>query len=114
MMLPTSTARRYQVPTALGASGQRIPAAIVVAVIVVAAEGAAAAFRAEVAPAVAAAAHLFLAVLLGGDPEVELLCILVQRSQRLVGCYRVPFEGRLSALWDRVDGGGGDGRRRRR
>jgi hypothetical protein len=52
--------------------------------------------------------------LLGGDPEVELLCIPVQRSQRLVGYYRVPFGGRLSALWDRIDGGGGDGRRRRR
>ena len=37
-------------------------------------------------------------VLLGGDPEVELLCILVQRSQRLVGCCWVPFGGRLSAL----------------
>ena len=37
-------------------------------------------------------------VLLGGDPEVELLCIPVQRSQRLVGCCWVPFGGRLSAL----------------
>ena len=32
-------------------------------------------------------------VLLGGDPEVELLCIPVQRSQCLVGCYWVPFGG---------------------
>ena len=37
-------------------------------------------------------------VLLGGDPEVELLCIPVQRSQRLIGCCWVPFGGRLSAL----------------
>ena len=37
-------------------------------------------------------------VLLGGDPEVELLCIPVQRSQRLVGCCWVPFGSRLSAL----------------
>src|SRR6185295_17247516 len=52
-------------------------------------------------------------VLLGGDLEVELLCIPVQRSQRLVRCNRVPFGSRLSALWDRVDGGGREGRRRR-
>ena len=72
-MLPTTTAHRYLVPTALGASGRRIPAAVVIAVVVVvviiAAEGAAAAFRPEVAPAVAAAAVLFLAVLLGGPKE---------------------------------------------
>jgi len=37
-------------------------------------------------------------VLLRGDPEVELLCIPVQRSQCLVGCCWVPFGGRLSAL----------------
>ena len=37
-------------------------------------------------------------VLLGGDPEVELLCIPVQRSQRLVGCCWVPFGGRLSEI----------------
>jgi len=37
-------------------------------------------------------------VLLGGNPEVELLCIPVQRSQCLVGCCWVPFGGRLSAL----------------
>ena len=37
-------------------------------------------------------------VLIGGDPEVELLCILVQRSQRLVVCCWVPFGGRLSTL----------------
>src|SRR6185436_19064850 len=33
-------------------------------------------------------------VLLGGDPEVELLCVPVQRSQRLVGCCWVPLGGR--------------------
>jgi len=37
-------------------------------------------------------------VLLGGDPEVELLCIPVQRSQRLVGCCWDPLGSRLSAL----------------
>jgi hypothetical protein len=37
-------------------------------------------------------------VLLRDDPKVELLCIPVQRSQRLVGCCWVPFGGRLSAL----------------
>ena len=37
-------------------------------------------------------------VLLGGDPEVELLCIPVQRSQRLIGCCWVPFGCQLSAL----------------
>ena len=37
-------------------------------------------------------------VLLGDSPEVELLCILVQRSQCLVGCCWVPFGSRLSAL----------------
>ena len=45
-------------------------------------------------------------VLLGGGSEVELLCVPVQRSQRLMGCCWVPLGGRLSALWDRVDGGG--------
>ena len=53
-------------------------------------------------------------IFLRDDPEIELLCIPMQRSQRFVRCYRVPFGGRLSALWDRVDGGGGEGRRRRR
>ena len=64
----TSTAHRYLVPTELGDSGRRVPAAVVVAVVVVAAEGAAAALGPEVAPAIAAIAVLFLAVLLGG-PE---------------------------------------------
>ena len=54
-MLPTTTARRYLVPTALGASGRCIPA---VAVIVVAGavEGAAAALGPEVAAPTATAA----------------------------------------------------------
>jgi len=52
-------------------------------------------------------------VLLGGNPEVELLCILVQRSQCLVGCCWVPFGSRLSTLRDGINGGGGKGRRRR-
>ena len=71
-MLPTTTAHRYLVPTAFGASGRRIPTAVIVAVIIVvviAAEGTAAAFRPGVAPAAAAAAVLFLAVLLGGPEE---------------------------------------------
>ena len=37
-------------------------------------------------------------VFLGGDPEVKLLCIPMQRSQHLVGCCWVPLGGRLSAL----------------
>src|SRR6185503_2246281 len=53
-------------------------------------------------------------VLLGGDPEVELLCVPVQRSQRLVGCCWVPLGGRLSAFWYRIDRGGREGGRRRR
>src|SRR6185312_4422241 len=48
-------------------------------------------------------------ILLGDDPEVELLCIPMQRSQSFVRCRWVPFGGRLSALWDRVDGGDGEG-----
>ena len=71
-MLPTTTAHRYLVPTALGASDRRIPTAVVVAavvVVVVTVEGTAATFRPEVALAVIAAAVLFLAVLLGGPEE---------------------------------------------
>ena len=72
-MLPTATVHRYLVPTMLGASGQYIPAAVVVAavVVVVAAEGAATAFRPGVAPVIATATVLFLAVLLGGPEEPE-------------------------------------------
>ena len=43
---------------------------------------------------------------------VELLCIPMQRSQRLVRCCWVPLGSRLSALWDRVNGGSGEGGRR--
>ena len=168
-MLPTTTTRKYLVPTVLGASSLRIPAAIVVAaviVIIIVAEGAAAAFRPEIAPAVVAAALLFLAVLLGGPeepkglsahrlvvvgggvdllfrggvdsvrrgvflvavlrllleqepevfslglglvflgdgPEVELLCIPVQRSQRFIRCSWVPLRCRLRTLQDGVAG----------
>src|SRR6185436_2644578 len=45
---------------------------------------------------------------------VELLCIPMQRSQRLIHCCRVPLRSRLSALRDGVDGRSGEGRRRRR
>ena len=65
----TSTARRYLVPTTLGAPGQRVSAAAAVAVVVV--EGAAAALRLGVAAPDAAATVLFLAVLLGGPEESE-------------------------------------------
>ena len=63
-ILPISTAHRYLVPTALGTPGRRISAVVtvVVVVVIVATEGTAAAFRPEVAPAVIAAALLFLAI----------------------------------------------------
>jgi hypothetical protein len=43
-------------------------------------------------------------VLLGDDPEVELLCILVQNSQRFVCCGWVPLWRRFSTLRNGVDG----------
>ena len=46
------------------------------------------------------------------DPEVELLCIPMQRSERLVRCRRVVFRRRLSALGDGVEGGDGGTRGR--
>ena len=46
-------------------------------------------------------------VFLGSNPEVELLCIPMQRSQRLVGCCWVPFGSRLSTFGGGVDGRGG-------
>ena len=49
-------------------------------------------------------------VLLGDDPEVELLCIPVQRSQRFIRCYRVPLRRRLPTLRDGVDGRSGEGK----
>ena len=48
-------------------------------------------------------------VFLGDDPEIELLCIPMQRSQCLVGCCWVPFGSRLSTFGDGVDGRGGKG-----
>ena len=72
MMLTTSTARRYLVPTAFGAPGWHISVVVAIVVVnVIAAEGAAAAFRPEVAAPTAAAAALFLAVLRGGPEEPE-------------------------------------------
>src|SRR6185436_11036778 len=56
---------------------------------------------------------VFFLVLLGGDPEVELLCILVQRSQRFVRCGWVPLWRRLPTLRDGVDGRSRKGGRRR-
>src|SRR6185312_14717350 len=52
-------------------------------------------------------------VLLGGDPEVELLCIPVQRSQRFVRCGWVPLWRRLPTLRDGVDERSRKGGRRR-
>ena len=97
-MLSTSTARRYLVPTALGASGRRIPTTVVVAVVVVvvAAEGAAAAFRPEVAPAVVAAAVFFLAVLLGGPEEPEGLS--AHRLAVVVGGVDLLFRGGIGSV----------------
>ena len=37
-------------------------------------------------------------VFLGNDPEIELLCVPMQRSQRLVGRCWVPLRGRLSGI----------------
>ena len=61
----------YLVPTALGASGRRIPAVAVVVVVAGAVEGAAAAVGLGVIALAAATAALFLAVLLGGPEEPE-------------------------------------------
>ena len=119
-MLPT--ARRYLLPTVLGAPGRRISAVVTVVVVVVAAEGAAAAFGPEEPEglsaqrlvvvgggadllfrggigsipgelAIAGTLRLLLEqepevfslglglILLGDDPEIELLHIPMQRSQ---------------------------------
>ena len=48
-------------------------------------------------------------VFLGSNPEVELLCFLMQKSQRLVGYCWVPFGSRLSTFGGGVDGRGGKG-----
>ena len=41
-----------------------------------------------------------------GDPEVELLCIPMQRSERLVRRRRVVLRRRFPTLWNGVEGGG--------
>ena len=66
-VLPTSTARRYLVATALGASRRCVSAISVVAVVVVV--GAAAATGFGVAAPTAAAAAFFFTVLFGGPEE---------------------------------------------
>ena len=48
-------------------------------------------------------------VLLRDSPEVELLCIPMQRRQRLLGCCWVPFGSRLSTFGDGVNRRGGKG-----
>ena len=45
-------------------------------------------------------------VVFGGDPEVELLCIPMQRSERLVRRYRIVLRCQLSALGDGIERGG--------
>ena len=51
-------------------------------------------------------------VLLGDSPEVELLCIPVQRSQRFVRCGWVPLRRRLPTLRNGVDGRSRERRKR--
>ena len=46
-------------------------------------------------------------IVFGGDPEVELLCIPVQRSERLVRRRRVVLRRRFPTLRNGVEGGGG-------
>ena len=97
-MLPSTTARRYLVPTALGASGWHISTAVVV--VIIAAEGAATAFRPEVTAPTAAAAALFLAVLLGGPEEPEGLS-----AHRLIiagGGVDLLFRGGIDSVRRRV------------
>ena len=160
-MLPTATARRYLVPTALWAS-RRCISAVAVVVVVAGAVG-----LGVITPAAATAA-LFLAVLLGGPeepeglsahrlvvagggadllfrggigsipgeavvtgtlrllleqepevfsfglglivfrdgPEIELLCIPMQRSKRLVCRRQIVFRRRFPTLRNGVEGGG--------
>ena len=102
-MLPTATVHRYLVPTMLGASGRRIFVAIVIAVVVVvvvAAEGTATAFRPGVAPVIATATVLFLAVLLGGPEELKGLS-----AHRLIvvgGAVDLLFRGGVDSVRRRV------------
>ena len=42
-------------------------------------------------------------VLLGDGPEVKLLCIPMQRSERLVRCYRIVLQCRLSGMESREE-----------
>ena len=157
-MLPTFTAYRYLVPTAFGASGRRIPAAIVIAVVVVIVAvlflavllggpeepkglsahrlviiggGVDLLFRGGVDSIrrgvfLVAILRLILEqepevfslglglVLLGDGPEVELLCIPMQRSQCFIRCSWIPLRRRLPTLRDGVDGRSREGGRRRR
>ena len=173
-ILPTSTARRYLVPTALGASRRCVSAVFAVAVIIVVVGAAAATGLGVAAPTAAAAAFFFTVlfrgpeeqevvpirrvvaagggadllfqggigsipgealvtaalrflleqesevlvigfglVVFGDDPEIELPCIPVQRSERFVRCRRVVLRRRFPALRNRVKGGGGGALRRR-
>ena len=73
-LLPTSTARRYLVPTALGAS-RRCVSAISDVAVVVSGGGAAAATGLGVAAPIAAAAAFFFTVLFGGPEEQEIVPI---------------------------------------
>ena len=73
-VLPTSTTRRYLVPTALGASRWCVSAVSVIAVVVILV-GAAAATGLGVAAPTAAAAAFFFTVLFGGPKEQEVLPI---------------------------------------
>src|SRR6185503_341611 len=45
-------------------------------------------------------------VIFGGDHEVELLCIPLQRSERLVCRRQVVLRRRFPTLWNGVEGGG--------
>ena len=45
-------------------------------------------------------------IVFGDDPEVELLCIPVQRSECLVRRRRVVLRRRFPTLWNGVDGEG--------
>ena len=45
-------------------------------------------------------------VVFGGDPKVELLCIPVQRSERLVRRRRVVLRHQFLALRNGIEGGG--------
>ena len=69
-VLPTSTARRYLVPTGLGVSRRCVSAVSVVVVVAVVVSAAVAAGLVVAAPAAAVIAFFF-AVFLGGPEELE-------------------------------------------